>query len=49
MKVYPIQEKIPSGLPGFTPEELERLPIPTPHRKAIRKVMDDCRRATSKT
>ena len=48
MKIYPVRERLPTNPQGFTPEELESLPIPTPHRKAIRKVMDDCRQATSK-
>ena len=49
MKVYPVQGKIFPTFQGFTPQELANLPIPTPHRKAIRKVMDDCRQGTSKT
>jgi len=37
MKVYPASESSPRRLRAFTPEEIQDLPIPTPHRKAIGK------------
>lgn len=37
MKVFPVKGAIPKGLQGFTPQEIQGLPIPSPHRKAIRK------------
>jgi len=36
MKVYPVNTAPRTGLQGFSVPELEALPIPTPHRKAIR-------------
>ncbi len=37
MKVYPVSGSSPRRLRTFTPEEIQDLPIPTPHRKAIGK------------
>ena len=35
MKVWATKGRTPKGLHGFTPEEIESLPIPSPHRRAI--------------
>lgn len=39
MKVYPVNTASPGGLQGFSVAELEALPIPSPHRKAIGKTL----------
>jgi A/G-specific adenine glycosylase len=43
MKVYPVKgspsKELYGKLRGFTPQEIEALPIPTPHRKAIEKAL----------
>jgi A/G-specific adenine glycosylase len=39
MKVHPVKSAIPSGLKGFSQEELAKLPIPSPHRRAIAAIL----------
>lgn len=37
MKIYPVSGSISKGLRGFTQKEIQGLPIPSPHRRAIEK------------
>lgn len=39
MKVYRIRGRYPPGLQPFTAEELSALPMPTPHRKVVLKII----------
>ena len=37
MKLFPLKEPHSKRLCGFSPEQIQRLPIPSPHRRAIEK------------
>jgi A/G-specific adenine glycosylase len=37
MKLFPLKEPHSKRLRGFSPEQIQRLPIPSPHRRAIEK------------
>jgi A/G-specific adenine glycosylase len=42
MKVYRTKDNPPSNLRGFTAKELKSVPLPSPHRRAIEKVLSSC-------